>query len=227
MHTEEEPSNRHPASGHPGRASLAQVAAAARVSPSTVSHALNGTRAVRAETRERVARAVEQLGYVQHRVARAKRRTAVVGVAFDGIADTPFAGRIMRGAQEVAREHGTLLLVVDSDGDPELEERHLRSLAERRVDGILLARNVHQEVDRPAGFGDIPVVLIGATPESGWIVPAMISSSVAIARRPISRCGSAMVVRPGSSAAEMTSRSPMPTIAQSRGTSSPTDSAAW
>ena len=164
MHPGDEQADRHPASVHPGRASLAQVAAAAGVSPSTVSHALNGTRAVRAETRERVARAVEQLGYVQHRVARAKRRTAVVGLVFDGIAATPFAGRIIRGAQEAARERGTLLLVVDSDGDPELEASHLRSFADRRVDGILLARSSDHEVERPDGVGDIPVVLIDAVP---------------------------------------------------------------
>jgi len=181
MHLGDEQADRHPAPAHPGRTSLAQVAAAAGVSPSTASHALNGTRAVRAETRERVARAAEQLGYVQNRVARAKRRTAVVGLVFDGIGSAPFAGRIIRGAQEAARERGALLLVVDSDADPQLEQSHLGSFADRRVDGILFARGTHQQVECPDGVGDIPVVLVNAIPASGWVVPAVAPDEHALA----------------------------------------------
>lgn len=173
----DEPSNRPGAAAvvpaRAGRTSLAEVAAAAGVSPSTVSHALNGTRAVRAETRERVIRAAERLGYVQRRVAPGKRRTATVGLVIDGIATTPFAGRIIQGAQEVAREHRTLLLVVDSGGDPEVEEGHLHALSDRRVDGILFVRGSHQEIERPDAIGDLPVVLVGAVPAPGWVVPAV------------------------------------------------------
>ena len=154
-------------------AGLADVAAEAGVSPSTASHALNGTRAVRAETRERVVRAAERLGYPQNRVARRRRRTAVVGLVIDCIATTPFAGRIIQGAQEAARERDTLLMVVDSGGDLELEQDHVRALADRRVDGILLARSSHQEIERPDGIGDVPVVLIDAVPAPGWAVPAV------------------------------------------------------
>ena len=167
--------NRPKASTSTGRAGLAEVAAEAGVSPSTVSHALNGTRAVRAETQERVVRAAERLGYIQNRAGRGRgrRRTAVVGLVIDCIATTPFAGRIIQGAQEAARERGTLLMVVDSGGDPELEEGHVRALADRRVDGILLARSSHQEIERPDGIGDIPVALIDAVPAHGWAVPAV------------------------------------------------------
>jgi LacI family transcriptional regulator len=175
MHMGNEPGSRREPSTSAGRAGLAEVAAEAGVSPSTVSHALNGTRAVRAETLERVVRAAERLGYTHNRAARgrAKRRTAVVGLVIDCIATTPFAGRIIQGAQEAARERGILLMVVDSGGDLELEEGQLRALADRRVDGILLARSSHQEIERPDGIGDIPVVLIDAVPAHGWAVPAV------------------------------------------------------
>ena len=168
-----EPGNARRPGASVGTAGLAEVAAEAGVSPSTVSHALNGTRAVRAETRERVVQAAERLGYVQNRVARRRRRTAVVGLVIDCIATTPFAGRIIQGVQEEARERDTLLMVVDSGGDLELERGHVRALADRRVDGILLARSSHQEIDRPDGIGDIPVVLIDADPTPGWAVPAV------------------------------------------------------
>ncbi len=170
-----EPGSRRKPSGAAGRTGLAEVAAEAGVSPSTVSHALNGTRSVRAETRERVVRAAERLGYARDRVvgARARRQTAVVALVVDGIAATPFAGRIIQGAQEAARERGTLLMVVDSGGDRDVEQGHLRSLAERGVDGILIARGSHQEIERPAAVGEIPVVLIDAVPAPGWVVPAV------------------------------------------------------
>lgn len=157
------------------RPGITEVAAAAGVSPTTVSHALSGTRAVRAETRERVIRAAERLGYTPNRIASGLRlqRTGVIGVASDRIATTPFAGLILQGAQDAARERGVLLMAVDSEGDPELEARQLRSLADHRVDGILLARMFHQEVERPDAIGSLPVVLVDAVPEPGWDVPAV------------------------------------------------------
>lgn len=157
------------------RPSLADVAAEAGVSTSTASSALGGTRAVRAETRERVLRAAERLGYVSSRAAgpSRSRRAAEVAVVTDGIASTPYAGRIVQGAQEVARARGILLTIADSGGDPELEARHLRSLAQRGIDGILLARVAHEEVERPAAIGAIPAVLVNAVPAEGWTVPSV------------------------------------------------------
>jgi len=157
------------------RPSITAVAAVAGVSPTTVSHALSGTRAVRAETRERVIRAAAQLGYTPNRVASGLRlqRTGVVGLASDRIATTPFAGRIVQGAQDAARDRDVVLMVVDAEGDAALEAQQLRALLDHRVDGILLARMFHQEVSRPEALGDTPVVLVDAVPADGWRVPAI------------------------------------------------------
>lgn len=151
------------------------VAAAAGVSPTTVSHALSGTRAVRAETRERVIRAAERLGYTPNRLASGLRlrRSGVVGLASDLVATSPHAGRIVQGAQDAARERGVVLMVVDSEGDPDLETAQLRALLDHRVDGVLLARMFHQSVARPAVLGGTPTVLVDAVPADGWRVPAV------------------------------------------------------
>ena len=167
------PDRREPATD-PGRPSIAAVAAEAGVSPSTASAALNGTRAVRPETRERVIRAAELLGYVSRREAQPRPGSAgVVGLVIDCIATTPFAGRVIRGAQEAARARGALLLVVDAAGDERLEASHLRALAAHRVDGIVLAHGSHRKVDRPDAIGDLPIVLAGAVPAPGWAVPTV------------------------------------------------------
>ena len=157
------------------RPSIRAVAALAGVSPTTVSHALSGTRSVRAETRERVVRAAALLGYTPNRLASGLRlqRTGVVGLASDRIATTPFAGRIVQGAQDAARERGVVLMVVDAEGDPGLEDAQLRALLDHRVDGILLARMSHQEVARPPALGELPAVLVDAVPAGGWRVPAI------------------------------------------------------
>src|SRR5688572_28445776 len=104
-------SERRPDDASRRRPCIRAVAARAGVSPTTVSHALSGTRTVRAETRERVVRAVAQLGYTPDRLASGLRlrRTGVVGLASDRIATTPFAGRIVQGAQEAARERGVVV----------------------------------------------------------------------------------------------------------------------
>jgi len=133
---------------------------------------------VRAETRERVIRTAAELGYTPNRLASGLRlqRTGVIGLASDRIATTAFAGRIVQGAQEAARERDAVLMIVDSEGDAELEARQLRSLADHRVDGILLARMFHQEVRRPEALGATPVapvVLVNAVPVDGWPVPAI------------------------------------------------------
>ena len=119
----------------------------AGVSPTTVSHALSGTRAVGAETRERVIRAAAQ-DSANVRTASTSglrlQRTGVVGLVSDRIATTPVAGRIVQGAQDAARERGVVLMVVDTEGEAELEAQQLRALLDHRVDGILLARMSHQ-----------------------------------------------------------------------------------
>ncbi|MET0782554.1 MAG: LacI family DNA-binding transcriptional regulator, partial [Microbacterium sp.] len=157
------------------RPSIRAVAARSGVSPTTVSHALSGTRAVRAETRERVIRAAAELGYTPNRLASGLRlqRTGVIGLVSDRIATTPFAGRIVQGAQDAARERGVVLMVVDAEGDAELEAQQLRALLDHRVDGILLARMSHQEVVRPPTLGEIPTVLVDGVPAGSWLVPAV------------------------------------------------------
>jgi LacI family transcriptional regulator len=182
-----------PAADAARRPSIANVAAAAGVSPTTVSHALSGSRAVRAETRERVIRAAAELGYTPNRLASGLRlqRTGVIGLASDRIATTAFAGRIVQGAQEAARDRDAVLMIVDSEGDAELEAQQLRSLADHRVDGILLARMFHQEVRRPEALGATPVVLVDGVPVDGWRVPAIAPDEHAIAITAVERLLSA------------------------------------
>ena len=42
----------------------------------------------------------------------------MLGLLSEEIATTPYAGRIILGAQDAAREHDLTLVIVNTDGDP-------------------------------------------------------------------------------------------------------------
>src|SRR6478735_12253218 len=157
-----------------GRARVSDVAAAAGVSPTTVSHALSGARAVNAETRERILAVARELGYVPDRVASGlrRRRTGVVGLIGDDLAATPFAGRIIEGARRAGLERDVLLMVGESGGDADAERDLIARFLAHRVDGLLIARMYHQRVEQPEGVDGVPVVLVDAAPGQDWEVDA-------------------------------------------------------
>ncbi|MHA6803942.1 LacI family DNA-binding transcriptional regulator [Salinifilum ghardaiensis] len=119
---------------------MADVARAAGVSVTTISHVLNGTRAVRAETSEAVWAAVAECGYVHNTLARSlvTTRTQTLGVVISS-ASTAFSTEILRGIEAEAVEHGYTLLVADPRDEPAHELRVVSSLVQRRVDGLVLA----------------------------------------------------------------------------------------
>ncbi|HCB57418.1 MAG TPA: hypothetical protein DIT15_00435 [Arthrobacter bacterium] len=106
---------------------IRDVAAAAGVSATTVSHVLNGVASARvsAETRARVQAAAEQLGYGPDRVARAlrTRRTGLLGLICEDIGASPHAGRILLGADEAASSRGYNLLVINIPASSRAEYR--------------------------------------------------------------------------------------------------------
>lgn len=90
---------------------IKDVATAAGVSVTTVSHVLNDVSYARIspETRDKVRAIAEQLGYGPNRLAQALRtqRTGMLGLVSEDIATTPHAGRIILGADEAAKARGT------------------------------------------------------------------------------------------------------------------------
>ncbi|WP_194409359.1 LacI family DNA-binding transcriptional regulator [Microbacterium cremeum] len=166
-----------------GRARVSDVAAAAGVSPTTVSHALSGARAVNAQTRERILRVARELGYVPDRVASGlrRRRTGVVGMIGDNLAATPFAGRIIEGARRAGLDRDVLLMVGESGADDDAERDLVARFLAQRVDGLLIARMYHQRVVRPDVPDHTPVVLVDAAPAPGWDVDAVVPDEAQIA----------------------------------------------
>jgi LacI family transcriptional regulator len=143
-------------------ATIRDVAHRAGVSFKTVSRVLNDEPSVRPATRERVRAAIRELGYTPHHTARQMRtrRSKTIGFVSDEIATSPFAVDIVKGAQLAAWEHGMLLLVVNTERDPEIERAAIASLLERRVEGIVCAAMFHRVVDPLPRLREVPSVLV-------------------------------------------------------------------
>lgn len=122
-----------------GAVRIVDVAALAGVSPGTASKALNGTGQLRQETRERVRRAAEQLGFTPDSLGRALKsgRTYTVGlVTTDSFGR--FSIPVMLGAEDALGAGEMAVMLCDTRDDHVREQHYLRTLAARRVDGIIV-----------------------------------------------------------------------------------------
>ncbi|MGL4635347.1 MAG: LacI family DNA-binding transcriptional regulator [Beijerinckiaceae bacterium] len=115
------------------------VARAAGVSPMTVSRVLNGVAGAGAETRARVMREVERLGYRPNALAKGlkAKSSGTVALMVPDITN-PFFPEIIRGAEDVAQAEGLTMLLCNVGEDPSREIRLLDMLESKRVDGVIV-----------------------------------------------------------------------------------------
>ncbi|MBG0830077.1 LacI family DNA-binding transcriptional regulator [Planomonospora sp. ID67723] len=149
--------------------SVKDVAAAAGVSLGTVSNVLNRPSTVSAATRQRVERAMSELGFVRNESARqlrAGRSRALAYVMLDG--GNPFFHDVAAGIEPAAEAAGLSLFVCNSDGRADREARHLDLLVQQRVQGILLTP-VDPDAPHLAEISrrGIPLVMVGRSNRAG------------------------------------------------------------
>lgn len=148
----------------PKRPLQKDVAARAGVSRTTVSFVLNGVEnvAIPQETRDRVLRAAEELGFLPHPMAKGLRgdRSNVLGLLTSDIVTTPYSVEIVKGAQDAALARGKTLLIVDTGGSATAADRAVDHFLQWRVDGLIFATEYHRPFVPPAGVGSNPAVLV-------------------------------------------------------------------
>ncbi len=153
-----------PANYHP---TIFDVALRSGVSPTTVSHVLNGTRFVANGSRQRVLKAVEELGYQPNAAARSlrSRRRRIIGLLVTNLQNRGFAG-LLEGIDQVMAQAGYSIIISASRGDPEAERSAVRMLREQRVDGLILAGSAGAADDMLFGLHatGLPMVCINRTP---------------------------------------------------------------
>lgn len=125
------------------RPTLEAVAARAGVGRGTVSRVINGSPNVSDKAREAVRQAIEELGYVPNRAARAlvTRRTDTVALVVSEselrVFDEPYFAGTIRGIGSALSETG-LQLILAMAQSPEEHERLEHYLTGQHVDGVLL-----------------------------------------------------------------------------------------
>ncbi len=140
---------------------IKDVAREAGVSVGTASQALRNSPAVREATRRRVLAVSKRLRYQPSALARGlvTRRTHTVGLLISDISN-PFFIRAVRAVEDVAQENGYNVMLCNTDEDPTKETQYLRVLAEKRVDGIILATTAgNLAAIRDIRWRRIPLVL--------------------------------------------------------------------
>ncbi|KQA97712.1 LacI family transcriptional regulator [Vibrio metoecus] len=111
----------------------------AGVSKATVSRVLNETGQVKAQTREAVLAAMQQLGYQPNSLAQAlaTNTTNSIGLVLPHF-ESSYFGSILFEAEQGAQKAGKKLLVVNSKNSEQGEKEAVATLAAQRCDAILL-----------------------------------------------------------------------------------------
>jgi LacI family transcriptional regulator len=125
-----------PRSSRPTQRDIAELAG---VSITTVSHVVNGTRAVAEDTKAAVLRAIETTGYTGDAIARSlvTGGTRSIGMAVSLVAN-PYFASLMQAIEREASANGYTVILADTHDTAATERDVVRALRSRRVDGLLI-----------------------------------------------------------------------------------------
>ncbi len=144
-------------------ARMEDVARRARVSMITVSRVLRSPGVVAQRTRERVSKAIAEMGYVRNRVAGtlASSRSNVIAAVIPSISHSALESMV-QGLTDAAGEHGLHIILVTSGDSLAGEEDAIEALLAQRPCGLCLHNTTHtaraKALLRGAG---IPIVETG------------------------------------------------------------------
>ncbi|MCR4401237.1 MAG: LacI family transcriptional regulator [Firmicutes bacterium] len=142
-------------------ATIRDVARKAGVSHTTVSNVVNNVPKVSEETRQRVLKAMAELGFEPNLAARSlyTKRSYLVGYMVPAITNEFFMN-VARGAERVLYREGIGLFLCDTTLASEREADYLRRLIRHRVDGIIVNYVANRRTIHDAVRAGIPVVAI-------------------------------------------------------------------
>jgi LacI family transcriptional regulator len=147
---------------------LKDIAFRAGVSVMTVSKVLRNAPDISAGTKARIKMLAEEMGYVPDSLAQGlrTRTTKTIGLVISAVTNPIFARAIL-AIEEQAHERGYDLILAHSLNDPAREERVIRRLLSRRVDGLIISPVYRMAPTAPV-YADLlesgtPVVILGHT----------------------------------------------------------------
>ena len=140
-----------------------EVAQRARVSVAVVSYVVNdGPRPVSPETRHKVERAIEELGYYPNELARSlsRQQTAIIGLIIPSLVNPVYA-EIADSLTRYCAARGYRVILGSSGRHHQTEVEFAKSLRAKRVDGVVIIPSESpEEILKPLQQAHIPTVVL-------------------------------------------------------------------
>jgi len=150
------------------KVTIEDIAKECNVSKSTVSRVLNNSPNVKESTRKKILEVIKKYDYSPNVFARGLigKKIGAIGVIVSDITN-PFHAVLVRGIGDICRTYGYSLFLCNTDGRVDEEIKHVKSLIQRNVDGIIFASiKLKDEGLNEAKRSGITVLLVGRLPES-------------------------------------------------------------
>lgn len=150
--------------------SIKKIAKAAGVSTATVSRVLNGSDKVREQTAKKVRDVVEKMNYRLDHVARRMKvkssDSLVIGLIITDI-ENPFFSNVAKGVEDVAFKNKHVLMICNTNEDPEKEKFFLNSMLSEKVSGaIIVPTNGNGDFFGKLVEDGFPMVMVDRRPEN-------------------------------------------------------------
>jgi DNA-binding LacI/PurR family transcriptional regulator len=125
---------------------ILDIAAALKLSPATISRALNNTSYVKAETKQRVLEMAVKLGYRKNSMAAGLRnsKTSTIGLILPKIS-MYFHAAVVTVVQNLLHARGYNLIMGQSNDDPLMEKELAETFFSSRVDALIISSTLYTE----------------------------------------------------------------------------------
>lgn len=141
--------------------SIKDIALECKVSATTVSRALNDSKEISKETRDKILRVCEEKGYIPNSAARSLilKKTNMIGLIIPDITNQYYS-YVSKGVSSYLDSIGYGLILCNSDRNKANEKKYLSFLSEKRVDGIILIPIKPKAEDYINVIKNIPMVFV-------------------------------------------------------------------
>ncbi len=126
------------------RPGVRAIAEHTKLSVATISRVLNGAENVRPETRERVNKAIAELGFRPNPAARAlsTNRTRTIGAVVPTLSHSIFT-RFLDGAEQELAQHGYALVLATAEEGRVQEQQRVREIMNLGAEGMIISGATH------------------------------------------------------------------------------------
>lgn len=141
--------------------SIKDIAIECNVSATTVSRALNDSKEISKETRDKILKVCKEKGYIPNSAARSLilNKTNMIGLIIPDITNQYYS-YVSKGVSSYLDKIGYGLILCNSDRNKNNENKYLSFLSEKRVDGIILIPIKPKADDYINVLKNVPIVFI-------------------------------------------------------------------